>query len=160
MKLDVEGLLNLHSAVNMCEELKKLKSAGTWKFGFLLVEIMKLIKGKSAEYKEKIDIMNEDITNLRLKYCTKDSENKPIIIKSIDRNGNQIEMYTGLVRGQQPEFDKLTDEIKNKSKELLKEKVEIELEKIPKIKEDDIHLEISEYAFIQLGLYDLIERNK
>lgn len=155
----VEELLNLYEAINICSDLKKLKFSGTWKFAFLLSDIMKKIKSDAENYKEKINILNEEISNLRLKYCTKDSTGKPLTVKSFAQNGNTIELYTGLNRGFNKEYDFQMNEIKNKMANILKEQINIDFSDITKLDENDIHEDISEFAFMQLVLYDFIIKN-
>lgn len=65
--------------------------------------------------------MQKQSKKLVLAYCEKDNEGKPII---------KNDRYTGLETGQQPEYDRITEENNKKTKEYLREEVDVEIHSI------------------------------
>lgn len=113
---------NLFNKIYQLQALKKTK----YEFRFTLIEIKKKIKVHVEEYDEKMKVLREESQELIQEYCTKDEEDKALIV-----NGQ----YQGVMKGQEPEYDKRIKEINDQTKEMMDSEIEIDFEEIKPIKQ-------------------------
>jgi len=113
----------LFRKIQQLQSLKKTK----YEFRFMLIEIKKIIKDHIEDYDEKMTALREEAQDLIQEYCTKDEEDKAIIIEG---------QYQGIMTGQEPEYDKRIKELNDKTKELMNTEIEFpQFEDIKPIKQ-------------------------
>jgi hypothetical protein len=118
-------------------ELQAIKKA-SWEFLFWLLEIKKKINCIVKDEQDKQRILQEKLQDLAIQYCTKDRNGKPIIEKvtGIDKvTGKEEtdEVYTGLSKGLNPEYDKRVKEIVDANRDLLNTEFNVSFEGIKKL---------------------------
>jgi len=109
-------------------ELQAIKKC-SWEFYFWLMEIKKKINDIVKEGQDKQKIFQDEIQDLSILWCTKDAEGKPVIVKG--ETGEDI--YAGLSKGLNPEYDKRVKEIMDANRDLLNTEHEISFEGIKKL---------------------------
>lgn len=108
-------------------ELQAIKKA-SWEFYFWLLEIKKKLSCIVKDEQEKQRILQDEIQELAIQYCTKDKDGKPIVVK--EETG---EVYTGLSKGLNPEYDKRVKEIVDANRDLLNTVFIVSFEGIKKL---------------------------
>ncbi len=87
---------------NQIEEIKKIKGLPYLDFIFKLIDIKKIILPEVKTIQEKNETAQKGIQELRIQYCHKSKDGKPLIINN---------QYQGLNIGINPEYD---NEVKKK----------------------------------------------
>jgi len=118
-KISNGDLLSLYSGISMLLDNDNNK----YEFNYALIKNKHRIKKHFEEADEMIKMLEKERINLVSKYCDKDSDGKAIIKNNI---------YQGLQTGQNPDFDKLNEELIDKRKSFMKAEVEFEPYKIRK----------------------------
>ena len=132
--MELSEIFRLFKAITELQSLKKC----TWDFYFWLLEIKKRLSSIVHDAQEKQKVLQEEIQDLSIQYCIKDKDGKPIIEKvtGIDKvTGKEetSEVYTGLSKGLNPEYDRRTKELTDVFKDMLKTKFDISFENIRKL---------------------------
>jgi len=143
-----EELINTHNALCAMQTIKEAK----YEFKSFVNKFKKhLIRETDiVDILDEIELMDECIRETGVKYCAKDKDSKAIY--ETLPNGNK--MMTGLLLGENPEYDKLKKEYKNNRNDILKGCVEIpEFEN--KIKKNDLPKDLS--AQLQEFIEDYID---
>jgi len=115
-------------------EMREIKGA-KYEFATLVYEIRKFFKPIFIDAEYRVEIIQKEISDLKLEFCKKDNENKPILIALADGKFK----YDGLTKGLNPEYDNRIKELVDKVNELNKEEVpedQLDFSEIIKINKD------------------------
>ena len=114
--MSMTELIELYMSIMGMREIKGAR----FEFGFLIREIRKVIKPVFEDAQERVKILQDEVDELRVKYCLKDKYDKPILIK----NSDGTERYQGLTLGLNPDFDNRMKEISKEIEAINKNPVE------------------------------------
>jgi len=114
-----EELINTHNALCAMQTIKEAK----YEFKSFVNKFKKhlIIESDVVDILDEIELMDECIRETGVKYCAKDKDGKAIY--ETLPNGNK--MMTGLLLGENPEYDTLKKKYKEDKDAIIEEEVEV-----------------------------------
>ena len=116
----------------------KLKGNG-YELNRDLNKIRKILNTITEEIEEEVKLINDEISELRAEFCKKDEEGTPILSLAptgeTDKDGSPVmtEVYQGLARGVNPEYDSRIKKLRDTLNDLMKKEYEVNIDiKIPR----------------------------
>jgi len=117
--------VNTTEVVRLYNEICTLQSIKKtlWEFNHMMIDVKKIIKPTVDDYSEKLTILQEEITELRVEHCQKGEDGKAIVARRYQKDDEgkltvTEEQYVGLIRGEQPIFDERFKELNESVKAL------------------------------------------
>jgi len=121
MKLTKLDIFNMHVAITKLLD----NDDDNLDFKMMLVKNRSVIKNITTDMQDELDTQNKMLQKLAVKFCDKDENDKPITV-TIEKTTT----YKGLEYGKHEAYDKLSDDIQEKRKVLMKEKCDVDLKLI------------------------------
>ena len=123
--------MKVFEATRLLKEVVELQATKKMDYDFYmwLISIKKKVEPTVKDFEEKREVIQECITDLSVEYCLKDKDGKPVVTKTPTGD-----IYDGLNRGVNLEYDKKIKELVEKGKSLFKEDITIDFTDIKKIK--------------------------
>ncbi len=123
--------MKAHEATKLLKEVVELQATKKMDYDFYmwLISIKKKVEPAVKDFDEKRNVIQECITDLSVEYCLKDKDGKPIVTRT--PNGD---IYDGLNRGINLDYDKKIKDLIEKGKALFNEDLSIDFSGIKKIK--------------------------
>jgi len=126
LKLKNSEALKIFNSINDCLKSNENK----YEFNYALSKNKKKLEKIVTDINEEIELINKEISRIKVKYCGKDKDGKPIIIRHPADPSKSV--YQGLEYGLNPEYDVRMEEMETKLKEIMKHENEIEVYLIKK----------------------------
>jgi len=117
-------LFNMSKAISELEKSKEVP----YEVQCLLIDLYEIINDEVRIISKKVKKLQTTIQDLSIQYCKKDNEGKPVIRKT--DNG---EIYEGLSRGLNPEFDKEVENLSLKMESLDEEILKLDFTNVKKV---------------------------
>ena len=153
-------VIRLFNEIVLLQGVKKT----VWEFNRMCIAVKKAIKSIVEDYSEEQTALSEEIVALKVEHCQKDENGKAIIARKYNRDDNgrltlTEEQYIGLVRGENPEFDKRFKQLNEEMKNIGDKEVEPDFSAVIPVKRK--HLPKDQWDGNREEIFwDFIEENK
>jgi hypothetical protein len=122
MKYSRRSVVEIFNSVEECLKVKEIKV----ELKYALARDRSRFRVAAEESAELHKALNERAAELRVKYCKKNADDKPVIKEYPLPDGQTVQIYEGLSRGLQPEYDVEMKKINDLVAALMKEEVEVD----------------------------------
>ena len=126
LTLKINDVFKINQAI--VESLKN--NENKYEFNYALSKNKRVIEKCVQDTNEEMSLINKEISRIKVQYCLKDKDKKPVIIRMSQDPSNSV--YAGLEYGINPEYDDRMDEMNGNIKGLFTKEVEFEFYTIKK----------------------------
>jgi hypothetical protein len=121
MKYSRREVVEIYNAVEECLKVKEIKV----ELKYALARNKSRFRFAAEETSQSQSMLQEKASELRIKFCKKDADGKPVV-REIPTSQGALQMYEGLSRGMVPEYDAEMKKINDLIIEQGKETVEVD----------------------------------
>lgn len=121
MQFTRREVVEIYNAIEECLKVKEIKV----ELKYALARDMSRFRIAAEETTELQKAMNERAAEMRVKFCKKDDDNKPVV-KEYPTPQGTVQVYEGLSRGMVPEYDAEIKKINDLIIAQMKEEVEVD----------------------------------